>query len=370
MPSLREFLEKINIKGQVSYNEPMSRHTSFHIGGPADVLVVPENRGDFIRLVLAARAEGIPLFVLGGGANLLVGDRGIRGIVLSSSGLREIELAAVRSSPGGAPLAAASVYASEGGAAGNPPRSPVTLAGGAGLPVNRLCEAALTGGLAGLGTFFGMPGSLGGAVYMNARCYEAEIADRLAWVDYLPPPNREAGAGSLPDAAAAGTAASANGTTDRSAASPDKAVARLLFDPAAWSYKRSPFQRGEPLAGAIILGAGFALPGGNPAEIRRLMEEKRADRAAKGHYRLPCAGSVFKNNHDFGAPTGKLLDSLGFRGRRIGDAMVSDWHANIFVNAGHAKAADMRALIETAQSEAKAKLGFDLEPEVLFVGEF
>ena len=346
MFSLRKFLEKINIKGQVSYDEPMSRHTSFRIGGPADVLVVPDNRADFVRLVLAARAEGIPLFVLGGGANLLVGDRGIRGIVVSSSGLKEIEVAAgnpveAHTSPAAAPDAA-----SPAEAAGKSVRSPATLAGGAGLPVNRLCEAALSRGLAGLGTFFGMPGSLGGAVYMNARCYEVEIADRLAWVDCLP--------------------VHSTGSTAETAIS----AVRYTFEPGDWAYKRSPFQPGGSLAGAIILGAGFALPQGSPAEIRRLMEEKRADRIAKGHYRLPCAGSVFKNNHDFGAPTGKLLDSLGFRGRRIGDAMVSDWHANIFVNAGHAKASEMRALIESAEAEAKAKLGFELEPEVLFVGEF
>jgi UDP-N-acetylmuramate dehydrogenase len=100
------------------------------------------------------------------------------------------------------------------------------------------------------------------------------------------------------------------------------------------------------------------------------MRERRADREAKGHFRLPSAGSVFKNDRSLGAPTGKLLDGLGLRGRRIGDAMVSEWHANIFVNAGRASAADMRALIELARREARERLGAELESEVLTVGEF
>jgi UDP-N-acetylmuramate dehydrogenase len=106
------------------------------------------------------------------------------------------------------------------------------------------------------------------------------------------------------------------------------------------------------------------------ARIARVMRERRADREAKGHYRLPSAGSVFKNDRSLGAPTGALLDRLGLRGRRIGDAMISPWHANIFVNAGSATAADMRELIELAMREARERLGIELEPEVLMVGEF
>jgi UDP-N-acetylmuramate dehydrogenase len=100
------------------------------------------------------------------------------------------------------------------------------------------------------------------------------------------------------------------------------------------------------------------------------MRARRADREAKGHYRLPSAGSVFKNDRRFGRPSGRLLDELGLRGRRLGGAMVSEWHANIFVNAGGATAADMRELIELARREARDKLGVELEPEVLMVGEF
>lgn len=312
MPTLRDFLEKINIRAHISYEEPMAGHTSFRIGGPAEALVAPGSREDFVRLVAAARAEGLPLFILGGGANLLVGDRGIRGLVLDTSALVGLD---------------------DGAAKGEG-----ILSAEAGLPVDRLCEAARDRGLAGLETFYGMPGSVGGAAFMNARCYEVEMADRIAWVDMLRPEAREA--------------------------------ERLPFAAADWAYKKSPFQPGGGAAGAAILAVAYRLGEGEPEAIGKVMREKRADREAKGHYRLPSAGSVFKNNRAFGRPTGKILDELGLRGKRIGGAAVSEWHANIFVNSGGATAADMRSLIELAESEALRSFGYELEPEVLMVGDF
>jgi len=290
----------------------MGLHTSFRIGGPAEVFVAPEGSRDFVRIVAAARAEGLPIFILGGGANILVGDRGIRGLVVDSSRLARID--AVSAGPES------------------------RLEAEAGASVDRLCEAAQARGLAGLEAFYGMPGSVGGAAFMNARCYDLEMADRIAWIECLRPGKPEA--------------------------------ERKAFDASEWSYKRSPFQPGGEAAGAAILAVALRVEAGEPEAIAAAMREKRADREAKGHYRLPSAGSVFKNDRRLGVPTGKLLDGLGMRGRRIGDAMVSSWHANIFVNAGRATAADMRELIETARAEAREKLGVELEPEVLMVGDF
>jgi len=312
MPTLRDFLEKINIKAGILYDEPMSAHTTFRIGGPADALVAPADRASLLALLGAARREGIPCFILGGGANVVVADRGIRGIVVDTRLLS----GTAREASGGDSL----------------------LVAGAGTVVDRLVEAAAGLGLAGLETFYGMPGSVGGAVFMNARCYEVEMADRLSWVEHVAPSGG--------------------------------AVERRALDPAEWSYKRSPFQDGGPCAGHVVLAAAFRLLLGDTAALRRAMGEKRADREAKGHYRLPSAGSVFKNDRKLGKPTGKILDELGMRGRRVGGAMVSEWHANIFVNAGGATAADLRALIELAQREARERLGVELEPEVLFVGDF
>lgn len=348
----------------------MSRHTTFGIGGPAEAYVAPRDRESLLRLLGAARAEGVPVFVLGGGANILVGDRGIRGLVLdtgllASAGIAEEEsagaapVAANAGSAGageGSSIAAAeaagagSAGAGSAGAAeaagapapdkeGGAPRG-VLLAAEAGLSVDRLCEEALRRGLAGLEDFYGLPGSVGGAVYMNARCYEAEMADRLAWVEAA-----KAGPGGVE-------------------------VERRPLAPGEWAYKRSPYQPGGPAGGDLVLKAAFRLRPGEPAAIEAAMRARRADREAKGHYRLPSAGSVFKNDRAIGRPTGKILDELGFRGRRVGGALVSEWHANIFVNSGGATASDMRALIESAQREVRARLGLEIEPEVVFVGDF
>lgn len=309
MPTVRDFAEKINIRGELAFEEPLARHTSFRIGGPAELLAAPADAEELVRVFRAARESGIPVFVLGGGANLLVGDRGMRGLVLSTRLLAEIA----------------------------PGPGPDSLRAEAGASVDALCEAAREAGLAGLETFYGMPGSVGGSAFMNARCYEVEMADRLSALELLLPDGR---------------------------------LRTCALDPAEWSYKRSPLQPGGSRAGAIVLAARFALRPGDPAAIGAVMAEKRADREAKGHYRLPSAGSVFKNDRSLGRPSGKILDELGFRGRRIGGAMVSEWHANIFVNAGGARASEVLALVEAARAEAKARLGVELEPEVLAVGDF
>jgi UDP-N-acetylmuramate dehydrogenase len=330
VPTLRDFLEKINIKAEVTWNEPMALHTTFRVGGPAEAFVRPAEPESAARLLAQARAEGIPLFVLGGGANILVGDKGIRGIVLDSSGLRSLRVEEEAPVSGGA-----------GGA--------LYLVAGAGLPIDELCLEALAMGLGGLEDFYGMPGSVGGAVFMNARCYERELAQVLAWV--LSTQGVEA--------------ADCRGGASRRPVPAADAV--------GWGYKRSPYQEGGAAAGELILEAAFRLTrldDEGAARAAAVMRGRRADREAKGHYRLPSAGSVFKNDRAFGAPTGRLLDGLGLRGRRMGDAMVSPWHANIFVNAGRATAADLRDLIELARSEARARLGVELESEVLLVGEF
>ena len=322
MSTLREFLLKGNIRAEFSWEEPLSLHTTFGIGGPAELFARPADAASALALTAAARVLGVPLFVLGGGANILVGDRGIRGIVMDTSGLRQARIE---------PALDTELEAERR-----------ILVAGAGISVDELCLQALAAGLSGLEDFAGMPGSVGGAVYMNARCYEREMSEVLAWV----------------------STADAAGRTSR----------RLVTaEGGGWSYKRSPWQPGGAEAGGIILEAAFRVAPADDegaARVARAMRGRRADREAKGHYRLPSAGSVFKNDRSFGAPTGVILDRLGMRGRRVGDAMVAPWHANIFVNAGRATAADMRGLVELAQAEARRSLGMELEPELLMVGDF
>lgn len=320
----------------------MAGHTTFRIGGPADAFALPRNPKALAALHRTAREGGFPAYLIGGGANLLVADAGVRGLVISTAGLgglRELDpgelgeagllRAARRAEP------AASDRGGDRAEGGDR-----YLYAGAGVPVAELVERAAALGLGGLEFAAGLPGSVGGAVYMNARCYEREFADALAYVDYLP--------------------------AELGAARP----ARLPVDRGDWAYKRTPFMPGGSSAGAAVLGAAFILRPADPAALRARMAELEADRRAKGHFDYPSAGSLFKNNRAFGRPTGKILDELGFRGLRIGDAMVSPKHANIFVNAGRATAADMMALIRRAQDAAREAFGFELEPEVVALGDF
>ncbi|MBN2873899.1 MAG: UDP-N-acetylmuramate dehydrogenase [Spirochaetales bacterium] len=311
MATLRKFLENCNIDAEIRYDEPMSAHTSFRIGGPADAFVRPSSVQALATLLQAAAIAELPLAVIGGGANLLVADAGVRGIVACTDSIAEVRV-----------------------------DTDGSMHAGAGLPVRNLVQMALERGRGGLEFAAGLPGSVGGAVYMNARCYDREFADVIARVEYLKP---SAGAWELSSSA---------------------------IDRAAWSYKRSPFMPAGALTGAVVVGASFKLVPGDRAAIAAEMAGHEADRIAKGHYDYPSAGSLFKNNRGFGRPTGSILDELGFRGRRIGDAMVSPKHANIFVNAGAATAADMRKLIDEARSAAKKAFGVELETEVEFLGAF
>ena len=270
----------------VRYDEPMSAHTTFKVGGPADCFVRPEGEGFPVfcaALLDHARTEGMPVFILGGGANIVVSDRGIRGIVLDTGAWK--------------------------GQAG--PANGEGLSFRSGTTMDEAAETAAAAGLSGLEFLAGMPGSIGGAVRMNARCYGREIADVLTETEKI----------SIGD------------------------------------Y-------------CLILSACFRLRSGDEKEIRREMEKNRLDRQAKGHYRFPCAGSAFRNNRDFGKPTGKIIDELGLKGLRRGGAQIAPFHGNIIINTGGASASDIRGLADEAAAKVKAATGFILEPEILFVGDW
>jgi UDP-N-acetylmuramate dehydrogenase len=181
-----------------------------------------------------------------------------------------------------------------------------------------------------------MPGSIGGAVYMNARCYGREIADVLTETEII----------------------------DFSGKKPGHL--RLPAKKTDFGYKSSPFQRRDN----FILSASFQLVQKDKALICAEMDAHRRDREDKGHYRYPCAGSVYKNNPAFGKPTGKIIDELGLRGLQKGGARVADWHGNIIINTGGSSAADIRNLINEVAARVKEATGFILEPEILFVGEW
>ena len=320
--TLHKFIEKINrdarFTGTFRFNEPMYRHTTFKVGGPADLWIRP-GRDIFpsyaAALLKNARAEGFPVFVLGTGANILVGDRGIRGIVLDTGAWKGIGKREDRELPEEAGISAFSVKVASG------------------TSVDGLVDRLAIRGLGGLQFLAGMPGSVGGAIWMNARCYEKSVSDVLLETEIL---------------------------------DEELSQLRVPLRPEEFGYKKSPFQGRD----VLILSARFAVNFRSSPDIRKEMGEYRRDRREKGHYRSPSAGSVFKNNRSFGAPTGKIIDSLGLRGLSSGGARVAPWHGNIIINAGRASAYDIRTLMDEIIRRVREDRGFELEPEILFVGEW
>jgi UDP-N-acetylmuramate dehydrogenase len=299
--NLRKTGEKINIP--LLPGEPMAEHCSFRVGGPAELFAAPRSAGDARKLFVLCREEGIPCFLLGEGANILVSDRGIRGVVMSTGNLRGIR------------------------------RSGSTVECLAGTPMSEVSERAADWDLAGLETFYSMPGSVGGSIWINARCYEVSLSESLQYVDIVDASGEEI---------------------------------RVAVDEGEFSYKRSPFQSME----ALILAGGFRLVPGDGSASRRRMGQLRRDREQKGHFLHPCAGSFFKNNRDFGMPTGKIIDALGLRGLRVGGAMVSEAHANIIVNTGDATADQIWRLAQEVKRRVRDAYGFVLEEEIIRVGDW
>ncbi|MDR1420411.1 MAG: UDP-N-acetylmuramate dehydrogenase [Treponema sp.] len=322
MLTLQKFIEKINSRakfdGLVRFGESMALHTTFKTGGPADLWIQP---GDCFPayvpfLLKEARAGEIPVFVLGGGSNLVVSDRGIRGITLDTGGWKGHE-----------------VKIPDAGRRGSRGPETARVEFRSGTPADQAAETAAALGLSGLEFLAGMPGTAGGAVWMNARCYGHEAAGVLAETLVLDE-NFE--------------------------------YVKIPGNVTGFSYKKSPFQRTK----AVIVSVTFDLVSRPVREIREEMEDHRRDRKAKGHYRYPSAGSAFKNNRAFGKPAGKLIDELGLRGLSSGGARVAPFHGNIIINTGNASSADIRNLAVLVADRVRAETGLELEPEILFAGEW
>lgn len=280
----------------------MRKHTSFRIGGPADYFCSPATSNEVKRILEYAISCNLPVFILGAGANILVSDEGVRGIVIDMVNFKDFSFTE---------------------------DNKVTAQ--AGVQVHVLAEAAAARDLSGIEFFFGLPGSVGGSIYMNARCYGVSTADALSGVTYI-----------------------------------DESLEIKKYSPneGGFSYKSSPFQKKK----SIILQGEFMLHPGEGEKILETMQSYKQDRERKGHYTFPSAGSIFKNNRDFGLPTGKIVDSLGLRGYKIGGAMVSPEHANIIVNTGGASAADVKKLIDYIKKKVFRTYGYELEEEIRYIG--
>ena len=289
------FENKIDIKK----DEMMKNHTSFKIGGKADFFVTCDNVETLKALICELNRTAMPYFVLGKGSNLLVSDKGVEGVVISLSGLDEISVS----------------------------KSEITC--GAGVSLAKLCTTACENGLSGLEFAYGIPGSVGGALYMNAGAYGGEMSQAVT----------------------SATVMSKNGE-----------VYEIDAKDMKLGYRTSVFKTN----GDIILSVKLALKDRNQAEIKAEMDDYLARRCDKQPLEYPSAGSTFKRPVGYFA--GALIEKNNLKGVSVGGAMVSEKHAGFVINYDNATAEDVINLMQKIKDTVLEKDGVELEPEVIFVG--
>ena len=287
---------------RVLLEEPMKRHTTFRIGGPAEVFVMPGNLEEVQRILEICRTEDLPYFILGNGSNLLVSDRGYRGVVIQlDRNFGEVKVEGTE------------IHAS------------------AGALLSTIAVAARRASLTGFEFAGGIPGTLGGAVVMNAGAYGGEMKDVLRKVMVM----------------------------DQSGK-----VFEIPAEELQMGYRTSIIKT----AGYIVLGAVLSLKEGNLEEIKMLTRKLSEQRTSKQPLEYPSAGSTFKRPEGYFA--GKLIMDSGLRGYRVGGAQVSEKHCGFVINTGDATAEDVCSLMKHVTEIVYAKFGVTLEPEVKFLGEF
>lgn len=292
-------------------NAPLARYTTFRIGGPADWLYEANSADDLAAAITAARAGGLPWFVLGLGANILVGDKGVRGLVI-----RNRAVAHTLSDDG--------VLWSESGAV-----------------VQELVLDTVRAGWSGLEHYVGIPSTVGGALWQN-----------LHFLSPAPERERTMFISEVFDSC---DILSQEG--ERTTVNAD--YIKFGYDDTVFHHRRD-----------VVLSARFQLTKGDPFRLHQILQENLSWRGSRHPWLQvhPSAGSIFKKIEGVGA--GRLIDQCGLKGFRVGDAQISHIHANILVNLGFATAADVRALIAHAQAAVKDKFGYELSPEIGFIGEF
>ena len=300
---MKDILQTLVGAPNVFIDEPMKNHTSFKIGGSADFLVMPQTKKSLCDTINALREDGIPVTIIGNGSNLLVSDKGIRGVVIKvAQGMGSIEV--------------------EG--------NKITAQGG--VLLSRLASVAGSSGLAGLAWSAGIPGTVGGAIVMNAGAYNHEIKEVVAETTYI----------------------------DESG---NLSVLKSNLEH-KFGYRTSVFQNKN----WVIVESVFKLSQGNIEEIRGEMDSIMRKRKRKQPLEFPSAGSAFKRPKDGFAS--KLVDDAGLKGLTVGGAQVSEKHSGFIINTGNATATDVHELIKQVQHEVFEKFRIMLEPEIKMLGEF
>lgn len=285
---------------QIKLSEPMSRHTTLGIGGPADCLVLPNTREELSPVVHILSKEKIPFIVIGGGANLLVRDKGIRGVVLVTSRMQQVN------------------------------KVDNTLIVEAGVSTIRTAAIALQYGLSGLEFASGIPGTIGGAAYMNAGAYGGEMSQVVTGIT----------------------------SCDR-----EGIFHRYEGDEIRYAYRHSAFMDNHE----IIIEVSISLQPATTTSIKMKMDDFNTRRRNKQPLDAKSAGSTFKRPE--GHYVGHMIESLGLKGFSVGDASVSTKHAGFLINKGKASCKDMLHLIEEIQYRVKERYNVDIETEVRIIGE-
>ena len=288
---------------EIRTNEPMARHTSFRVGGPADRFVIPESEAELREAVLDCKKSGQPWYMIGNGSNLLVGDKGFRGTIISTGRLAELEVQ----------------------------KNENIIIAGAGVMLSKLANTAAREELTGLEFAAGIPGTVGGAVMMNAGAYGSEMKNVLLWADVM---------------------------------DQDGNVKLMKNEELELGYRTSCLER----LGLFTVRAAFKLTPGDPEVIRSQMEELARKRKEKQPLEYPSAGSTFKRPEGYFA--GKLIEDAGLKGFSVGGAAVSEKHAGFVINKDHGTAADILGLCNEVKRRVKESSGVDLELEVKLLGEF
>lgn len=302
--NIKEILEnsKLN-KENLYYNEPMAKHTSFKIGGPADVFIKVDNIEELKETLDLSKQNQIPLTIIGNGSNLLVTDKGIRGITAKLN-LKDIKI--------------------------KNENNKQIIKVDAGVPVGLLAQKLLKEKITGFEELSGIPGTIGGAVIMNAGAHGKELKDILKKV----------------------TAMDYNGN-----------IHEFTNEECLFSYRNSRFQKEK----YIILQATLELEKGNSTEIKEKMDEYMQFRKEKQPIEYPNAGSTFKRGEDF--VTAKLIDEAGLKGYKVGGAQVSEKHAGFIVNVDNATAKDVIELTDYIKEKIEEKFGKKINLEIQIIGE-
>lgn len=289
-------------KDRVLVDEPMKRHTTFRIGGPADFFLLPSTVDEVRGILEICREEELPYFILGNGSNLLVSDKGYRGVIIQL--YRNFSNISVE---------------------GN------EICASSGALLSQIAAAARNASLTGFEFAGGIPGTLGGAVFMNAGAYGGELKDVLKEAVVM---------------------------TEQGE------ILTLPVEKLEMGYRTSRIKK----AGYLVLEARLVLEKGDMDKIRDITKDLTEKRVSKQPLEYPSAGSTFKRPEGYFA--GKLIMDAGLRGYQVGDAQVSEKHCGFVINKGNATAADVITLIENVREKVQEQFGVTLEPEVKFLGEF